>query len=278
MKLKQTITAYFKDLVYQPVAAITTRNRISRLQHFLKFIGERDITVKDVNYRMLQHYHTWLKGRGYALNTYNKQVKEVKAFLRWCIREEIDINHSALEYRLPPSRCAPIKYLRPDHLDKLFNLLPLLQPGLEKVARLFLLQCYTGLAYADTQTFNSGQHIETIGGRMCISIMRKKTGTISTVPILPKAYKLLEYWEFEIPRISNQVYNKQLAQLSIKAGLPLRVTSHIGRKTAGMLFINNGVSLEAVQHALGHSRLEITQRYYAVLQKESLVKEFGYML
>ena len=80
---------------------------------------------------------------------------------------------------------------------------------LEKSRDLFLIQCYTGLAYADLMDFN----IDKIYERSGLSVLagkRTKTGADYIVVVMSKTMKILEKYDYKLPRISNQKYNDRL--------------------------------------------------------------------
>ncbi|RPD44843.1 hypothetical protein DNI29_19230 [Hymenobacter sediminis] len=58
-------------------------------------------------------------------------------------------------------------------------------------------------------------------------------------------------------------------------GLSVKVTSHVGRKTAGRLWLDAGVSMSAVRKALGHRTVAMTEQYYVRVGEELVAREFG---
>ena len=148
----------------------------------------------------------------------------------------------------------PIKYLTEEQVMDLLGLS--LEPRLQKCLDCFLIQCGTGLAYADLCNF-SRDDLQKVGDYYYISKERVKTGKTFTAIVFPWAVPIIMHYK-ELPIISNQKYNKYLKEINPQ----LEITSHLGRRTYSTLLINKNVSLDAVAAALGDNP-QIAARYYA---------------
>jgi integrase len=146
--------------------------------------------------------------------------------------------------------------------------------SLTRVRDLFIFSCYTGLAYSDLMDFNI-EKIEEDGEDKYLYGHRKKTGEEYIVLILPQALQILEKYKYKLPKYSNQQYNHRLKDVAKVVGIDKPISSHYGRHTAGMLFLNNGISIEVVAKVLGHSTIRETQRVYASVLKKTVVKEMN---
>ena len=101
---------------------------------------------------------------------------------------------------------------------------------------------------------------------------REKTSKELSIPVLPKAFKILEKYPNEglvFPRISNQKYNSYLKEIADLVGIDKRLTTHMARRTfASTVLLYNDVPMEIVSELLGHSSMKITQDSYGkVVQK-----------
>ena len=146
--------------------------------------------------------------------------------------------------------------------------------SLTRVRDLFIFSCYTGLAYSDLMDFNI-EKIEDDGEDKYLYGHRKKTGEEYIVLILPQALQILEKYKYKLPKYSNQQYNHRLKDVAKVAGIDKPISSHYGRHTAGMLLLNNGISIEVVAKVLGHSTIRETQRVYASVLKKTVIKEMN---
>ena len=77
--------------------------------------------------------------------------------------------------------------------------------------------------------------------------------------------RVLEKYGFEIPKMNNANYNRQLKALQQMAGIKTRLHSHLARHTFATYMLRNGVKIENVSRMLGHTNITQTQRYAKVL-------------
>ena len=78
------------------------------------------------------------------------------------------------------------------------------EPKLERVRDLFIFAAYTGLSFCDTQTFDFGSMTKKEGDMYYIDGSRIKTETKFFTPILGPAMKVLEKYDYQLPKISNR--------------------------------------------------------------------------
>ena len=72
---------------------------------------------------------------------------------------------------------------------------------LDQVRDVFLFCCYSGLSYVDVEKLTPKGIVKGNDGEYWIRVDRTKTGSPSSVPILPKAFKIIEKYQDD-PRIS----------------------------------------------------------------------------
>ncbi|PKK35291.1 hypothetical protein BWI96_17290 [Siphonobacter sp. SORGH_AS_0500] len=152
---------------------------------------------------------------------------------------------------------------------------------LEAVVDCFLFQCYTGMAYAELFSFNPDHHIQTYCDEPIIRIVRKKrkkkNPDVCLIPILPQTRALLNKYPDGLPIFDIHTMNRHLHVLEPILKVDFSITTHVGRKTAGMFLLNNGVSLETVSRILGHSSITTTQRHYVKVLEKRVLKETAHL-
>lgn len=159
-------------------------------------------------------------------------------------------------------------YLTDEEIDRWLNT-RMESPALEMARLRFIVQMGCGMAYADFMSKDFSQ-CEKIDGAWVLTERRVKTGEDFFCVLLPFAVEVLQKWEWKIPPISNTNYNKFLIQVAAICGIQKRVTSHAARHTYAMFCLRHGVRIEAVQRTLGHQRLETTQIYAQLIDKDVL--------
>ena len=260
---------------------------------------------KDYSYRTLQRYKTTKKHLSAFINSnYSKKdypvkdidVKFINAFIYY-LKTELDLSHnSALKYLSYFKKIVRIAYvngwvekdpfynfkLKVQLIDREFltkeEIIKIMEkeftvPRMENVRDVFLFSCYTGLAYVDVYKLTADDIIKGIDGNKWIKTKRTKTKTLSSIPILPVAEKLIEKYEnWEnptgklLPVYTNQRMNSYLKEIADSCGIKKNLTFHMARHTfATTVTLSNGVPIESVSKMLGHRSLKTTQHYAKIL-------------
>ena len=145
--------------------------------------------------------------------------------------------------------------------------------SLDEARDLFLLQCYTGLAYIDLMTFDFTKYKNVDEDELCTG-KRHKTGVEFHFVLTEASRKILGKYGFMIPKLPNQKYNVKLKLVADAAKIDKPITSHMGRRTAGSVWLNSGIPVEIVSKCLGHSSIAMTQRAYAKILDKTIVDAF----
>ena len=143
---------------------------------------------------------------------------------------------------------------------------------------MFVFSCYTGLAYSDVEKLSKSDITIGIDGSKWIRIHRTKTGSRSSIPLLPVAEQILARYENHpqveeservIPVLSNQKSNAFLKEIAIMCDISKPLTTHLARHTfATTVTLTNGVPIETVSRMLGHQSLRTTQHYAKIVDRK----------
>lgn len=132
-----------------------------------------------------------------------------------------------------------------------------------KLARLrdiFLLQCYSGLAYADVQSIRPLDRYA-IAGREWLRIVRKKTKTQATIPITPEILEILDRYGWSIQLPCNQTYNEELKEIGRAAGIERPLHSHLACKTFVQGYLDKGMQVESTAKMRGITAKTLIEHY-----------------
>jgi integrase/recombinase XerD len=144
---------------------------------------------------------------------------------------------------------------------------------LEKIKNLFLLSCYTGLAFADLQNFTKA-NIKIVDNVEIIEINRQKSKVTCYAPMFEKTKIILEKYDYNLKVPTNQKYNAYLKEIQVICGIDKKLCTHTGRKTFINLMLNvYNVSSENVMRMVGHTNLKTTYEYYADISAEKVVND-----
>jgi site-specific recombinase XerD len=143
---------------------------------------------------------------------------------------------------------------------------------------MFVLCCFTGLAYVDVQSLKPEEIHQNEDGSFYIKSKRTKTDTGFTIPLLPAALEVIEKYKDHpkvvnkdcvIPVLSNQKSNAYLKEIADRCDINKNLTTHLARHTfATTVTLTNGVPIETVGKMLGHKNLRTTQHYAKIIDSK----------
>jgi integrase/recombinase XerD len=148
----------------------------------------------------------------------------------------------------------------------------------QRVVDLFIFQCYTGFAYSDIYQFDYQKHT-IIGhdGKVWINKKRKKNEDkqvrTALLPFFKKAREIWEKYEGKMPKYSNNNYNHYFRDAIVPLGIDKYLTTHCGRKTAAMMFIENGCDFDSVAEMVGHANAKMTKKHYAKIRTQRIAEQ-----
>lgn len=223
----------------------------ANLEAFLRYLSARTVMKPD--------------GRGMFRPTAVRQCtvyghwKRLKKYIHIAQAKQLVPMHVLQGIKVEKGEDAEREYLTDDEIQAWLNTqMPI--PSLEDARLRFIVQMGTGLAYKDLME-KDFHKCEQVGGHTVLVDRRGKTGEGFFSVILPFAVQVLQDWDWEVPAISNQDYNRYLERVAVWCGISKNVTSHVARHTYACYCLRHGVRIEAVKRALGHKKLETTQIY-----------------
>lgn len=159
-----------------------------------------------------------------------------------------------------------IEYLTTSDLDKLVNT-PMPSEMMEHARDLLVFLCFTGMRYSDMIAFDINnyhkEHDIWIANSEAV-----KTGTVFVSQLLTPAVRILEKYNYQLPKMSNQKMNYALKSVQVVCNIKQRLHTHLGRHTFATYMLSHGAAPQNVMRMLGHSRISQTMRYAAILAKD----------
>ena len=286
-KPRQTFADIYSALCEEKAAhksKATARGFRDSSKSFVRFLDTRGLQrclPHEVDKALIEAYRLYmLRDLGYKMSSvavYLRRLRQAfrRAMLEAGLREDpfdlIDIETPAYERNA----------LSAEDLQRLLAYRP--HRSVDNHVRLiFLLGCFTGLAFSDLKKLRM-EDVYTLGdGRRYLSICRTKTQNRSIVPLLPIAEEILAYvgqgrteglWFREFP--VNSHFNRKVRELLVKAGCSphIEASSHTARHTfATTICLENGLPIETVSRMLGHRFISTTE-LYAKVSKQKIARE-----
>lgn len=238
------------------------RTLLNKLKEF-----NRIKTFKDVSLINITEFDKWMRP-GISNVTINKMHALFKMYIKIALTKGLLESNPYDRFTPPKAKNTDPVFLIESEVERLKSVKNL-DDKLDRVRDLFLFQCYTGLAYADMQSF-SQQDIQELDGKEIIRSSRIKTDESFILLFLPEAKEIAEKYNYQLPKISNQKYNDYLKLLIVhpKVKITKKVTTHTARHTFATFLINKGIPLESVSKILGHSNIKQSQHYARLLGKK----------
>lgn len=270
-------------------------NQIKFFEIFLNETGRCPISFSDINLPLIKGYELYLlnkdvgKGKTTKTTTVGNKVEKIICILKRAEQQGmIDIHESNLDkYKKPRSKEGDSNdiFLTEEEISKIYALE--LSGKEEQVRDLFVLQCWIGQRFTDTQSINEG--IMKDNGNI-IEIIQEKTKHKVSVPLLPIAKEILAKYENQFPIFTNQTALNYLTKIGEKAGITRlhTVVEHRGDEvtkkqvpvyklikthTARRSFICNmllrGFDAHLIMKITGHNDVESFQKYVKLTSNDA---------
>jgi len=240
-------------------------------QFFKHAYKVQDVSLKDIGIKHLVEFEEYLLiERKLKQVTANKSIQRLKKIIKFAMGHEwLDKNPWLLHQT--KSVHIEIKYLSSVELNKILYS-TIKNDKIKRAKDCFVFQCFTGLGYSELKSLTK-EHIEEKDGLLWLHLIRHKTKRKIIVPILPPARRILESYDFVLPVISNQNYNKHLKILAKIISTETNITSHLARKTfTTTVLLENNIPLKVASRLLAHTTTKTTEKHYAEINS-GLLKE-----
>lgn len=251
------------------------------LANFEKYWG-KTLTLDRIDQKFYKEFVGYLYSEvGHATNTVGNNIKYFKVFMNYITDEGLNTNLAYQKFKKPQADTNEnIIYLTKEELDTLVELDLSENQKLERVRDLFVLGCTTGLRFSDYSKIKPSN----IKGSY-LHINTQKTTTFIKIPLNPYSKAILDKYDNQIPKISNQKLNDYLKELGEHAGFDETVeqiqhygsekvktthkkyellSSHDARRTFIIQSLERGMRPEVVMRITGHKKLKTLQKYIKI--------------
>ena len=265
----------------------TMKNYYTTEKYLHRFLNkkrkEKDIYLKQVNYKFITEFEHYLrdyrdskKELSMGNNGVMKHLERFKKMINLGIKLEWMTKNPFDRFQLKYNKYDRA-FLTERELELLENT-DFKSERLQKIKDCFVFSCYTGLSYVDVKELTEDHIVKGIDNNNWIYTKREKTDELVKIPILPKAWTILQKYrtiqEMEIatnilPISSNQKTNTYLKEIAKSCGIQKNISFHVARHTfATTVMLSNGVPIETVSKLLGHTKLSTTQLYARVVESK----------
>lgn len=254
------------------ISPVTYQKYLLTRKMFADFLRTKlhrgDILLVDITPAMIEQFYIYLNGL-MAKNTAIHKMKVIKKILKIAMEEgyirampfKVKLVKDTLQYT--PLSVDELRTIRSRQFET---------ARMAQVRDVFIFACYSGLAFTDLKNLTKDDMLIDEDGKEWIVKPRQKTKIISHIPLLPIAKELWEKYDYKLPVLTNQKYNSYLKELADVCGINKNLHSHLARHTFATILLNSGVDMVSVSKILGHSNSRITEKTYAQMMPETIMK------
>ncbi|HET8860926.1 phage integrase SAM-like domain-containing protein [Marivirga sp.] len=214
----------------------TILNYGTALYHLKAFeeYTNQTLTLEMIDMQFLDDFFRFLhveieksdKTKGLAINTVGSTIKNLKVFLTYLESRGYD-NLTIIPKIKVPKEETPIYFLTEDEIEQLHNC-EFETDRLNRVRDLFIFNCYAGLRFSDLSRLSKDHIIDDV-----IELRAFKNQKDIYNPLTPVSTAILKKYNYELPKLSAQKYNKFIKEACAIAKINQKVektTTVLGNK------------------------------------------------
>jgi integrase len=272
-RIHETTTTKFSKNSIKPYKTLQ-----KHLTEFCHIKEKSDYELVDIDKSFYTDFVKFLQNKDFKVNSIGKYIKALRAILYRAIDEKhYCLPEKKVKYQSPAEKDVDTIYFNEKELQYLKDTDLSKISYLERVRDMFLLLCWTGCRFSDLSKI----HKDNIKDNR-IEIKQQKTDTKVIIPILPVTREILEKYNYEPFKISNQKFNEFIKTACKIAGFDEEikinrivkgenkefvfkkyelVTSHTGRRSFCTNMYEKGLDTTMIMSVSGHKSLDIFLHY-----------------
>lgn len=282
MTLKACFDEYIKYLkIEKGLSNLTIESYSNDILKFIKYCGDMVSDSDELNQQVISDYITELSIEGYSTSSLARKISSLKNFSLFIKSENINPN---LEVKITsPKREKHLpSYLSMEEVKLLLNAPNLKSDSELRDATMLVFMYATGLRVSELVSLK----ILNINVKHGLVTLRGKGNKQRSVPVAdfaldfyakymneirPKFNKLKSDYVFLNKNgkpISRIYFFEAIKRYAKKAGITKNISPHTLRHCFATHLLEDGAKLRVVQELLGHSKIETTQIYTHISNKQ----------
>ena len=211
-----------------------SKSRINSYKNLLRIIkeyqGKKKLKVQDVDIKFGRTFLTWmLNEKKYAESYALKKIDDLKTVCREAQVNGLEVSPQLIKVKGGKSKNKYILYLTPEELkqieEKEFE-----QAYLRNAKKWLLFGCNIGQRVSDLLEITE-ENFVIRNGLEVIELKQKKTGSLVTIPILPKTKEIIA--DGLPSKVSSQNFNKYIKKVCEEAGINAKIEGSLIPKKEG---------------------------------------------
>ena len=232
---------------------------------------------EDIDKKFYMNFIRWHDKRGCSINYTGRHIKDLKSMMRSSFEDGVSSNDEFRKryFSVPKEERKKIP-LSLEEIKKLIALDLSNSKSLSLARDVFVLGCFIGLRISDIKRITAGNMYEDEYG-MNLKIKTQKMGVEVRIPLSSEAVRILGRYEFELPKITEQVVNRNLKILAKRINLhssrASKLSIHVARHTFARLSYQTGVPSLFIMQVTGH-KSERSFLNYINISSDQVMQEF----
>lgn len=249
---------------------------------FKEYLNGKDLPFIKVDYQFYTDYLYYLRSKkNYKENTVGTHIKNLKAVMSEGLKRKLHNNTDFQIFSKPQEDIVNVN-LTESEIDSLLKCK--LHGQAEQVRDIFVLGCYVAQRHSDYSRISS----KDIQGDYIV-IFQQKTNHRITIPLHPIAKTILNKYGGELPKIPQEVFNRQIKEIAqfakIKDKILIRetkggkekeryvekwelISSHTARKSGVTNALRAGVPIEDCMYLAGIKSESVFRKYAGISDSE----------
>lgn len=257
------------------------------------YVFEKDkkhhYTFEEIDKAFYDSYVAYMVEHGKMPNTIGERIKNLKALMHRSYDEGLHTNQAFYSFTKPEQEVDNV-YLTEAELETLYqHSFVGTDAMLDKYRDLFLIGCYTGLRWEDYKSIRRNDFTTSPKGHPVLVVRAAKTGIRVVIPFIWRHLQdILEKYDYTLPRVSEQKFNKYIKMACLAAGInaPVVITSgkkkqdkpyekwelvssHTARRSACTNMFLRGIPTIAIMKISGHKKESTFMKYIKVTAEEN---------
>ena len=202
---------------YKPSTVKNYKGFQEQFNQFQKEIGKK-LNFDDITIDLYEQLLVYFNKKKYSPNTIGRHIKNLKVIIRNSRDQGLHHNNE-IDRKMFRSIKVPVQniYLTETEIARLYELDLSDKPEWTLPRDVFLIGCYTAQRFSDYSRIKKENIRELNDGTKVIDLIQKKTGEQVLIPIRPELMRLLEKYDFNVPKTHEQKVNQSIKHIGAKA-------------------------------------------------------------
>ena len=252
----------------------------------------RAIDWDDIDLAFYKDYTRFLRLEGYSVNTIGTRIKELKTIIRNANEDEVTANSIYQNRKFKATEVdVDSVYITEEEMKMIQDAdLSGFPKGYEWARDIFSVGVYTAQRVSDYNNISKGNILE-IHGKSFVEVKQKKTGRRVLIPCKSELIRILEKYENELPKLSDQKINEYIKEVAKVAGLTelvkitttkggkkeekhipkyMLIHTHTARRTGATWMYLSGMDKFDIMKITGHSSVKLLDKYIKASELDSV--------